>query len=53
MCNVCGTYPNVPDKARRNMHQDSNVVSIRLVLLIILASSVPCSELRLQSTAGI
>ena len=45
----CGTYPHVPDEARMNNHQASYLVSIRLIFVFILASSVPCGEVRLQS----
>ena len=45
----CGTYPNVPDEAQMNNHQASYLVNIPLIFLFILASSVPCREVRLQS----
>ena len=45
----CGTYPQVPDEAQMNNHQASYLVSIRLIFIFILASSVPCREVRLQS----
>ena len=45
----CGTYPHVPDEAQANNHQASYLVSIRLIFIFILASSVPCREVRLQS----
>ena len=45
----CGTYPHVPDEAQMNNHQASYLVSIRLIFVFILASSVPCREVRLQS----
>ena len=45
----CGTYPHVPDEAQMNNHQASYLVSIRLIFVFILASSVPCGEVRLQS----
>ena len=45
----CGTYPDVPDKARMNNHQASYLVSIRLIFAFILALSVPHVEVRLQS----
>ena len=46
---ACGTYPHVPDEAQMNNHQASYLVSIRLVFIFILASSVPCQEVRFQS----
>ena len=45
----CGTYPQVPDEAQMNNHQASYLVSIRLIFVFILATSVPCREVRLQS----
>ena len=45
----CGTYPHVPDEAQMNNHQASYLVSIRLIFVFILALSVPCREVRLQS----
>ena len=45
----CRTYPHVPDEAQMNNHQASYLVSIRLIFIFILASSVPCREVRLQS----
>ena len=45
----CGTYPHVPDEAQMNNHQASYLVSIHLIFIFILASSVPCREMRLQS----
>ena len=45
----CGTYAHVPDEAQMNNHQASYLVSIRLIFIFILASSVPCREVRLQS----
>ena len=46
----CGTYPHVPDEARMNKQQQASyLVSIRLINLFILASSIPCEEVRLQS----
>ena len=45
----CGTYPHVTDEARMNNHQASYLVSIRLIFVFILASSVPCGEVSLQS----
>ena len=49
MCNRCGTYLLILDQARINIHQGSYLIS----LLLILASSVACVEMRLQSTIGI
>ena len=45
----CGTYPHIPDEAQMNNHQVSYLVSIRLIFVFILASSVLCQEMRLQS----
>ena len=45
----CGTYPHAPDEAQMNNHQASYLVSISLIFVFILASSVPCREVRLQS----
>ena len=45
----CSSYPHVPDEAQMNNHQTSYLVSIRLIVVFILASSVPCREVRLQS----
>ena len=44
----CGTYPHVPDEAQMN-NQASYLVSICLIFVFILASSVLCQEVRLQS----
>ena len=46
---ACGTYSHVPDEAQMKNHQASYLVSIRLVFIFILASSVPCQEVRFQS----
>ena len=46
----CGTYPHIPDEAQMKNHQASYFVSICLIFLFILASSVPCQDVRLQST---
>ena len=43
------TYPHVPDEAQMNNHQGSYLVSIRIIFVFILASSVPCREVTLQS----
>ena len=48
MYNRCGSYPQVLDEARMNIHQGSYVVSIRLILLFILVSSVWCVEVRFK-----
>ena len=48
----CGTYPHVPDEARMNNHQASYLLSICLIFEFILASSVPCGEVRLQNNAN-
>ena len=45
----CGTYPYVPDEAQMNNHQASYMLSIRLIFVFILASSILCREVRLQS----
>ena len=45
----CGTDPHVLDKARMNNHQASYLPSIRLMFEFILASSVPCGEVRLEN----
>ena len=45
-----GTYLHVPDKARMNNHQASYSVSIHLIFAFILALSVLCVKVRLQST---
>ena len=45
----CGTYPHVPDEVQMNNHQVSYLVSIYLIFVFILASSVLCGEVRLQS----
>ena len=45
-----GTYPHVPDKARMNNYQASYSVSIHLIFTFILALSVLCVKVRLQST---
>ena len=44
-----GTYPHISDEAQMNNHQASYLVSIHLIFIFILASSVPCREVRLQS----
>ena len=46
---ACGTYPHVPDEAQMNNQQASYLVSTRLIFVFILASSVPCGEVRLKS----
>ena len=48
----CGTYPHVPNEAQMNNHRASYLVSIRSIFVFILASSVPCREVRLQSNTG-
>ena len=45
----CGTYPRISDEAQMNTHQASYLVSICLIFVFILASSVLCGEVRLQS----
>ena len=45
----CGTYRHFPDEAQVNNHHASYLVSIRFIFVFILASSVPCREVRLQS----
>ena len=45
----CGTYPHVPDEAQMNNHQALYLVSICLIFVSILASSVLCREVRLES----
>ena len=45
----CGTYPHVSNEAQMNNRQASYLVSIRLIFVFIVASSVPCREVRLQS----
>ena len=45
------THPRVPDEARMN-NQVSYLVSVRLILVLIHASSIPCGEVRLQRNTG-
>ena len=45
----CGKFPHVPHETQRNNHQASYLVYIRLIFVFILASSVPCREVKLQS----
>ena len=45
-----GIYPHVRDKAQMSNHQALYLVSIRLIFVFILALSVPCGKVRLQST---
>ena len=45
----CVTYPCVPHEAQMNNHQASYLISIHLIFVFILASSVPCREVRLES----
>ena len=49
----CGTYLHVPDETWMNNNQASYLVSVRLIFVFILASSVPCGEVRLQSNTDI
>ena len=49
----CGTYPHIPDEAQMNNHQDSCLVSIRLIFVFILASSVPLEKKKLKSNTDI
>ena len=45
------TRPRVPDEARMN-NQVSYLVSVRLILVLIHASLIPCGEVRLQRNTG-
>ena len=45
----CGTYRHVPDEVQMNNHQALYLVSIRLIFVFILALSVSCGGVRLQS----